>query len=739
MPLRRRLASWLREHRGALFALAVPCLVVAFRLREWWSPYTLPARGDATLNFQGSDLTPQWAPWVRFAVDSLWRHGALALWNPLSNGGTPQLAVPEAGVLSLPLLFGLLPGEAPIKGSMLAHVFLGMAAVFAIARQLRLSKAPAALGALAFGLNTYLLGHFRVGHLSHLYPMALMPWSWYLVLRALEAPRNFHRWALGAGAVVGLGVLEGGSSPVVYAPLALVLLAVGVPFEQDRLARLRRLVLTGLLVGIGAFAVSACQLLPMVDYLRGTGRNGLGFEHAGLELHEFHNAAPGIALLHTMALGWLFLMWRGPRAVAMWLGAVLLLSYGAAYDHRVYEFLWKHVPGFNLQRIAERALVLAGVAGPVLCAAALQAAFSVKRQGYLATMVAVAVVGGWLCRELWERAPEPARMLDVRQERSRNKAMQWLAANAKGARVHVWESENRHWGSDNVTQPFGLEVLASYTPSENRDYLPGDFDEKGHRTFLQATYSDPARLWGLMGVRYVTSTYPRRQEQGFRLATTVEKCPVEICQPARSSGPLVYENEKVLPRVFRAPGALALVGEPRKAFEASLDVLQKPEFDPAALALLQIPAGQPVPQQVEVISVGGAVAGAPQWGTPQADELLAKVLARSRREDPMGASALERHGPNRFTAKAPPGSGFVVISEKMALYPGWKVFVDGKEAQLLRADGVYAAVDAPPGSTIEARYRPPGFLSGLLVLAVALGGLFAYERFVVRRRAATAS
>jgi hypothetical protein len=87
----------------------------------------------------------------------------------------------------LPLLLGFLPEAAAIKWSMLAHIALGIGGVWALSRRLGLSALAAATGSLAFGLNTYLLGHFRVGHLSHLYPMTLLPWCLYLVWRALDA------------------------------------------------------------------------------------------------------------------------------------------------------------------------------------------------------------------------------------------------------------------------------------------------------------------------------------------------------------------------------------------------------------------------------------------------------------------------------------------------------------------------------------------------------------------------
>ena len=55
------------------------------------------------------------------------------------------------------------------------------------ARRLGVAGPFAAVGAFSFGIGTYLLDHFRVGHLSHIQPMCLAPWAMLLVWNALDA------------------------------------------------------------------------------------------------------------------------------------------------------------------------------------------------------------------------------------------------------------------------------------------------------------------------------------------------------------------------------------------------------------------------------------------------------------------------------------------------------------------------------------------------------------------------
>src|SRR5262245_31933279 len=180
--------------------LAVAIAVIVWRLRAFLPPHTLPARGDPALPFQGSDLTPQWAPWLRVAIDALWRQGVLVFWNPFTNGGAPEFEAPEAGVLSLiTLLGGIAPVEAAVKWGMLAHVLAGMIGTYVFARRLHVGGVFSAVGAFSFGIGTYLLDHLRPGHLSHIEPMCLVPWAMLFLWNALNEGEHWWRYAVTAG------------------------------------------------------------------------------------------------------------------------------------------------------------------------------------------------------------------------------------------------------------------------------------------------------------------------------------------------------------------------------------------------------------------------------------------------------------------------------------------------------------------------------------------------------------
>ena len=67
--------------------------------------------------------------------------------------------------------------------------------------------------------------------------------------------------------------------------------------------------------------------------------------------------------------------------------------------------------------------------------------------------------------------------------------------------------------------------------------------------------------------------------------------------------------------------------------------------------------------------------------------------------------------------------GFLVISNNWN--SGWKAYVDGRPAKILKANGFMQAVELPPGKhLIELLFRPWGVIIGILISLCAWGVLF---------------
>jgi hypothetical protein len=160
---------------------------------------------------------------------------------------------------------------------------------------------------------------------------------------------------------------------------------------------------------------------------------------------------------------------------------------------------------------------------------------------------------------------------------------------------------------------------------------------------------------------------------GFEDLAAVATLPTLFQEPLH-----VYAVPDPAPRVSVVGGVVVADGDD------ALAVLQSGTFDPARQVLL--PRGTP------------AAAPAP----------------------PPGRCRVVRWRPDAITVDADMDApGYVVLAD--AYDPGWRTRVDGRPAQLLRADFAFRAVAVPAGRhVVESLYRPPAVGVGLAVSAASV-------------------
>lgn len=67
-------------------------------------------------------------------------------------------------------------------------------------------------------------------------------------------------------------------------------------------------------------------------------------------------------------------------------------------------------------------------------------------------------------------------------------------------------------------------------------------------------------------------------------------------------------------------------------------------------------------------------------------------------------------------------TGYLLLMD--SYFPGWKVFIDGKESEILQADHIYRAVKVPPGDhVVRFIFDPPLFKVGLIITLLGFIGL----------------
>ena len=221
------------------------------------------------------------APFYNYLA-SLVRSGHLLLWNPFSNGGSPDGVEPQLGAFSpVTLLFALIAGPSPFAFHLywLCIWLLGGLGMYVLARALGAPPWGALVTSLGFVFSGFYIGH--AVHISAIYSYSFVPW---IVWRVRAAVTTGRRWpACEAGALWGLAALAG--NPAIHLPTAMFVgvlaLAFLPPVEPGASpwARWRNYAVTMVLLA----AVGVAVLAPAYEGFR---HEVAGYSHRTLPLRR---------------------------------------------------------------------------------------------------------------------------------------------------------------------------------------------------------------------------------------------------------------------------------------------------------------------------------------------------------------------------------------------------------------------------------------------------------------------
>lgn len=356
-------------------------------------------RGDTLLYFY-----PYWS-----AAAHALRAWQAPLWNPHLFMGAPLMANSQVGFF-YPLNWPLwLAFSAPyaVSASILLHLAIAAAGTFAAGRRaLGLSRPAALVAALLFALGGYLTA--QVEHVNQLQGLAWLPWA-LAVCRPASGSGQLSQWrravarkGLGLAVVFALQLTAGHTQTVFITGVGLALWLAAAELrrgmgEQESglsfwLRRAFRPALTLLVGAGGTLALAAVQLLPTLELVQHSSRQG-GLspnEVLSFSLHpllvgrallpaygqalftEYVAYVPLTALLLALVGAW---RWRKRAAVLPLLVLViagLLLALGR---FNPLAYILVQLPGFNLFRAPARWLALYALGSALLAGVGWEALF----------------------------------------------------------------------------------------------------------------------------------------------------------------------------------------------------------------------------------------------------------------------------------------------------------------------------------------------------------------------------
>jgi hypothetical protein len=682
---------------GPLTARAAGIALVALAALVW-----APALGGHARRPEIHDLLEYFYP-VYDAFYGSVRAGAPLLWNPYQLCGMPWLGTLLPGFFYPPhAVYLVLPIDAAVALSSMAHLGLIAAGTVLFARRAGLSLAASVLAALVFALSATVRDWQRWPY--HLEAGAWLPLGALGVLDLAAGARRRGRVLV----AVALGASWLAGSPQVtlfllYAWTALLVAMLG------RGGALGVAVQYAVALAVGTL-LAAVALLPALQLAPLTVRRAApmslgamypwGIPSPSALLWDLVVSRPLAIALAGAALAPLALAYRGQRRLALWALLLGLAVTALAVSPLTPLFdLYRALPGLAWFRGPNRLLfvsqfclaILAGIGFDVVAGRGRLAGAT------LAALVAVAFVN----LAFVSGAPAPAPNAGVRGAwpPALEDAYRRIAADAGPDRV--WTLGDR----SPAALPPKLPTVARLRSVG--DYEPGALRRQAeYLTYLLQGTTVPDSLVPFEGRTFSLAPPPGRAPAASRrrlldLAATrfVVVPAAALAQPDVASflrdtglaadrvaipGVRVAANPDALPRAF-----VTYRAEPAPPTEELLRRLADARFDPLASSFVE---GQ----------LSAAAGGAPSRGAP---------------------ASLVRDEPHVVEVDAELAApGLVVLSDTWD--PDWHALVDGVAAPIVATNHLFRGVWVPAGRhRVRFVYRPTALWAGAALSAVAALGL----------------
>lgn len=691
--------------------------------------------------------------------DSL-RAGAWPLWNPYICAGRPFAADPQSGVFYPPnWLYAVLPLNACVTLLVTLHVAAAGWFAYLLGRRLRLSAAAAAITGVAFMFNAFIITHAYRGQSERVEAIAYLP----LMLMLLE--RAEQRRRLGAYVWLGLaGALQflAGSPQVAW----MTWVSVGVYLAARRLLFIRREGFVSISRSVAGLAIAlaftvglaAVQLLPTLELVKHSNRSAPSVEFAAafpftmtslvhLMFPNFEGEGGAYTQGNPEPMGYVGLLTvvlaivgafqarRRLKWAVIAVGAVqAFIMIGRATP--VFDALYYALPGMSAFRIPARSIVVVTLCAAVLAGMGADAMFDPRSRRAARWVGPAAALA--LCVSLGLAAVRLVPLIDAKVAPA---STLWIPLTFGAiallavlpAAFKSWTGLRYVWIAI-IAVDLGLTAatMDAYRAREARNYrAPAAEAEIVQRMKANKElwrFALPAALVrenvgmanGVYGVNGFISLSLDRFYR-FVHAMARQRVPEKL---THTPGPFVFQAANPFPfkvlnvryghGVDPATGApTPIVNEaagPRAWFvsdyeviddDATIERMLDDNFDPLQTVLLtEPPSDESTPGDGDADSAVEITAYSPQ-------RIALRVHAAT--------------------------DGFLVLSEMD--YPGWQATVDGKPADILRADYLLRAIPLKAGAydDIEFRYAPASFTKGWIISLLSAGALIAIA-FLLRKK-----
>lgn len=740
----------------------------------------LPYSGDLI----ESDLTHINYPFRKLAADYL-KVGEMPLWTHSIGNGYPIFAESQIGFfypINL-ILYGLFSPLRAFGFSIVLHYFLLAFFVYLYLRLLKISRFSALLAGLVFSLSGFFITHLK--HVNLVQAAIWLPFVFYLVEKFFQTRKFFY--LVLTGIVFSLQILVG------FPPMGYyTVLGSSLYFLFRTICFVRSLVQKSysfkakvifkyfglwLLVGVIVVGISAVQLIPQKELTNYSWRKG-GIS-AGSKSLDLNNDPKNIinfiypyfwgnpaqatfgqefTELEDLSLFWencsyvgiifLFLaliavyrLFRRNKAVFFYtalliLSLLLAFSYSSILSRQLSFWL---IPGLKFLRTPGRFFLLSEFSLIVLGAFGLD--FVLKKIGvklsifnkkkkiflfvFLSVIVFILVIGELLVYHFYYNS-----LIKVDEWFQKPESVEFLEKDKSLYRIFPFGGEfswftiylqSRGWLGDKTLLKNHLGVLEpNFNILFDIDSLEDIHGLKMKRQWRLAVWLDMigvfprltsaidfpkknriklskgfVKILGLQNVKYVLSFF-NIESEGLILKKKIDF--KEQMLPLR-----IYENKYVLPRAY-VVGAAKIITTNDELLQdlKMIRALHNPDFEPEKTVILEKDIGLSNSDNFE--------------GSE------AKIIKYDSQEIEIEADLKD--------------NGFLVLAN--SYYPGWKVFVDGEEKEILRANYVFQGVKLNQGRhEVKFVFDPLSYRIGKYISLFTLACLVFYFGVYLKKKGMT--
>jgi len=325
------------------------------------------------------DLSVFFIPPKFFWLESI-KNGEFPLWNPYNLFGIPFFAALQPAILyPLNLMFFILPFSIAFNWSIILHIFLGGAFLYALLRDMDANEWASFIGAFSFMLGGYMLSVHNL--LSTLVSVVWVPLIMLFFRRSVRD--GSIKYAIITGMLLTVSFLGGGIEAVVGCLIALSVMVIFSPIIGGK-GRLKAAMNIGISVII-FLGLSAVQIIPFLELSRYSIRGeGITYQEATIwslalrdiisffltDPYDYYKSTERywanqswLKTLYTGFLPFIFMIFyfiKGGRERILWLSIIVISLFLALGGFNpLYYYLYSYAPFFNKLRYPVKFLYLA--------------------------------------------------------------------------------------------------------------------------------------------------------------------------------------------------------------------------------------------------------------------------------------------------------------------------------------------------------------------------------------------